>query len=203
MSIDKSISRWIRDLKVGDEEAARLLWREYFDKLVAVARKKLGSAPRRVADEEDVVLSVFRCLCDGARRGQFSGVENRDDLWRLLVVITTHKVIDQRRRATAQRRGGGKVRGDSVFNELTEYGNLEGFDQLIGKHPTPDFLAMLADEHQRLIDLLPQETLRMVALRKMEGYKNEEIAQELGVARRSIQRKLERIRQAWLAEVER
>lgn len=202
MSIDKSITRWIRDLKTGDEEAARLLWQEYFDKLVAVARKQLGSAPRRIADEEDVVLSVFRCLCDGAGRGQFSDVENRDDLWRLLVVITAHKVIDERRRTTGQKRGGGEVRGDSVFRGLDENGDVEGFDQLIGEDPTPDFLAMLADEHQRLMDLLPNDTLRKVVLRKMDGYKNEEIAQELGLARRSIQRKLEQIRQLWLAEVE-
>ena len=202
MSIDKSISRWIRDLKTGDEEAARLLWQEYFDKLVAVARKKLGSAPRRMVDEEDVALSVFRCLCDGAGRGQFSDVANRDDLWRLLVAITTHKVIDERRRATSQKRGGGEVRGDSVLKELADNGDLKGFDQLIGEDPTPDFLAMLADEYQRLMDLLPKDSLRTIALRKMEGYKNEEIAQELGLARRSIQRKLERIRQLWIAEVE-
>jgi DNA-directed RNA polymerase specialized sigma24 family protein len=201
MSTDKSITRWIQDLKAGGEEAARLLWHEYFDKLVAVARKQLGDAPRRVADEEDVALSVFRCLCDGAARGQFSGLANRDDLWRLLIVITTHKVIDQRRAATGEKRGGGQVRGDSVFKELDEAANLEGFDQLLGKDPSPDFLAMLADEHRRLMGLLPDDTLRKVALRKMEGYKNEEIAQELGLARRSIQRKLERIRQAWLADV--
>ena len=201
MSIDKSIARWIRDLKTGDEEAARLLWQEYFDKLVAVARKKLGSAPSRIADEEDVVISVFRCLCDGAGRGQYPNVKKRDDLWRLLVAITTNKVIDERRRATSQKRGGGQVRGDSVLRELAENGDLQGFDQLIGEDPTPDFLAMLADEYQRLMDLLPKDTLRLVALRKMEGYKNEEIAQELGLARRSIQRKLERIRQLWLAEV--
>jgi hypothetical protein len=35
-----------------------------------------------MADEEDVALSVFRCLCDGAARGQFADVAIRDELWK-------------------------------------------------------------------------------------------------------------------------
>ena len=202
MSSEQSVTRWFRQLESGDDDAASRLWQRYFDRLVSVARKQLGSAPRRVADEEDAILSVFRCLCDGAARGQFSDLANRDQLWRLLVVMTTHKVVDQRRFATQRKRGGGHVRGESVFRALAEPGQLKNLEEIIADDPTPDFLAMLAEEHQRLMDALDDDVLRRIANWKMEGYTNEEVAQRLGLARRSVERKLQRIRQAWKAEVE-
>ena len=75
-----SITRWIGNLKQGDDEAALQLWERYFQRLVQLARHKLGTTPRRVADEEDVALSVFRRLCDGAQDGRFEQLTDRDDL---------------------------------------------------------------------------------------------------------------------------
>ena len=59
----------------------------------------------------------------------------------------------------------------------------------------------MADEHQRLMNRLDQPMLQQVAIRKMEGYTNQEIATELGVTQRSIERKLNRIRLIWSGEV--
>ena len=197
MSTEEPVTRWLRELESGDEQAATHLWQQYFEKLVAVARTELGSAPRRSADEEDAVLSVFRCLCDGAARGQFTDLANRDQLWRLLVVMTTHKVIDQRRFATNQKRGGGQVRGESVFRAIDEGGQPRSLGEIVDGQPTADFLAELAEEHQRLMNSLKDEVLRSVANWRMEGYTNEEIAQRLGLSRRSVERKVQRIRQLW------
>src|SRR5262249_38049231 len=112
---DPSVTQWIDHLKRGEESAASALWQRYFDRLVRLAQPKLGPAPRRVADEEYVALRVFRCLCEGAARGRFPELADRDDLWRLLATLTLHKVIDQKRRSSGQKRGGGAVRGESVF----------------------------------------------------------------------------------------
>ena len=60
-------------------------------------------------------MSVFRCLYDGAARGQFAAVVNRQELWQLLATITIRKVIDHQRLLKKQKRGGGQVRGDSVL----------------------------------------------------------------------------------------
>jgi RNA polymerase sigma factor (sigma-70 family) len=197
MSEEHSVTQWIRQLEQGDEEAARRIWERYFDKLVQFARQQLGTLPRRVADEEDVALSVFRCLCDGAKRGKFPELASRCELWRLLVAMAAQKVIDQKRLVQRKKRGGGDVRGDSVFEENAKVGCAEGFDQLIGDDPTPEFLAILDEEHQRLMDLLDDDRLRRIALWRLQGYTNEEIAQELGLTRRSVERKLQQIRQAW------
>ncbi len=193
---DDSVSRWIDDLRQGDDEAASRLWEKYFDRLVRLARHKMGNTPRRVADEEDMALSVFRRLCDGAKGGRFEQLADRDDLWRLLVVITTHRVIDQQRHETPLKRGGGQVRGESVF-----VGNssspADGLQQLIGKDPTPEMLAQISEEHDRLMTMLDDD-LKQIAVWKMENRNNEEIASELGLTSRSVRRKLGRIRELWL-----
>src|SRR3954462_14054245 len=115
MSVDDGVTLWLRQLEAGDQEAARLLWQRYYRELVELARARLGQTPRRIADEEDVALSVLRCLCEGAAKGQFAAVVNRQELWQLLATITIRKVINQQRHLKKQKRGGGRVRGDSVL----------------------------------------------------------------------------------------
>jgi DNA-directed RNA polymerase specialized sigma24 family protein len=55
----------------------------------------------------------------------------------------------------------------------------------------------VAEECQRLLDSLPDDTLRLLALGKLEGYSNAELAQPLGCSLTTVGRKLERIRHAW------
>ena len=197
---DGSVTRWIQDLKTGDEEAARQLWQRYFQQLVRLAQTRLGGSPSRIADEEDVALSVFRCLCDGAERGQFADLTDRNELWRLLVTITAHKVVDQRRYDHQQKRGGGEVRGESALDAVD--GSARGLDAIIGQTPTPDFLVSLAEQHQRLLALLKDEILQRTALGKMEGKTNSEIAERIGITRRSVERKLQQIRLIWAEELQ-
>ena len=78
-----------------------------------------------------------------------------------------------------------------------------GLDQFVEDEPTPEFLALLAEEHQRLLEALPDETLRRTALWRMEGFTNEEVAEKLGVTARSVERKLQRIRDVWSGEFDR
>jgi DNA-directed RNA polymerase specialized sigma24 family protein len=199
---DEPVTCWLRQLEAGDEDAARLLWQRYYRELVELARARFGTTPRRVADEEDVALSVLRCLYEGAARGQFAELVNRGELWQLLAAVTGRKVIDQQRRLTQQKRGGGRVRGDSVVHGNDDDRSSVGFDQFGGEAATPEVLAIAAEEFQRLMVLLDDDRLRQIAECKLEGYTNEEIGQRLGLACRSIERKLQRIRQIWATELE-
>ena len=117
------------------------------------------------------------------------------------MAITANRVIDQKRFDTQQKRGGGQVRGDSALLDHASGLKPVGFDQLTSAAPTPEFLTILADEHQRLMRLLDNDTLSQIALCKMEGFRNEEIAEQLGVTCRSVERKLRRIREAWAVEL--
>ena len=191
-----SVTRWLGGAKAGDEAAARELWRRYFETLVRLARARLRASPRAAEDEEDVALSAFDSFLAGAARGRFPRLDDRDDLWRLLVTITTRKAADQVQRHRRRKRGGGRVRGESALD-----GEGATLDDLPGAVPTPEFAAMVAEECRHRLDGLRDETLRRVALLKMEGYANEEVADRLGCGLRTVVRKLELIRKAWTAEV--
>lgn len=202
MSGEGSVTGWIGRLKAGDQSAAQQLWERYFARLVRLARKRLAGRRLRAADEEDVALSAFTRFCVGAEHGQFPLLADRDDLWHLLVVITSNKAVDYVRQEHREKRGGGGVIGASVMrrtgNSTTDGTTL---DQIISSDPTPEFAALVAEECGRLLEELPDDTLRKIALWKMEGYTTEEIAQKLGCAVRTVERKLGRIRVIWSEEI--
>jgi DNA-directed RNA polymerase specialized sigma24 family protein len=56
---------------------------------------------------------------------------------------------------------------------------------------------MVAEEYLRLLDLLPDEKYRAIAVWKMEGHTREEIAAKLGCATKTVANKLDYIRKAW------
>ncbi|WP_406697225.1 ECF-type sigma factor [Singulisphaera sp. Ch08] len=204
MSSEKqgSVTHWIGDLKAGDVAAAQPLWERYFGRLVQLARAKLRAThrPPGIEDEEDAALSAFQSFCDGAAKGRFPLLSDRDDLWRLLVVITARKACAQVQRRTRQKRGGGKVLDESALPGDLAHEAAAGFDFLAGTEPTPEFAAMFAEEYQRLLDALDDDSLRQVALDRMEGYTNDEIAERLGCARRTVARRLDLIRKIWSEE---
>src|SRR5262245_27134639 len=59
MTSPGSITHWLDQLRSGDAAAAQHLWQGYFCRLVSLAHQKLRSAPRGMADEEDVAMSAF------------------------------------------------------------------------------------------------------------------------------------------------
>ena len=196
-----SVTRWLAELKAGDAAAANELWTRYQADLHLLARKMLGSAPRKAADEEDVAASVFESICLGAARGRFQELSSRDELWWLLVTITRQKAVSQMRHEVRQKRGGGKVRTEADFS-LGGQGRPFRLDELIGSSPTPEFLASMDEEHRRLLSLLRNDQLRRVAVLKVQGWSSEEIAADLGISGRSVMRKLKLIRERWAAELD-
>jgi DNA-directed RNA polymerase specialized sigma24 family protein len=197
MSSNGSVTVWLNQLKGGDAEAAQRLWASYFPRLVRLARKKLRALPRRAADEEDVALSAFDSFCRGAEQGRFPRLADRNNLWHLLMVVTARKAHKLIRREGRQKRGGGAVRGDSAFRGAAGESDDAGLDGLIGPEPTPEFAARVAEEYQQLLRRLGDDDLRRVAVWKMEGYSNEDIAARLGCVPRTVERKLALIRSLW------
>jgi len=171
-------------------------------RLVELARRRLKDAPKRVADEEDIAASVFHSLCRGAAAGRFQNVKNRDDLWWLLLAITKQKVVDHVRRETAQKRGAGRVQLESGLNGNADDSHGFALDRLVGDEPTPEFVLMLEEQHQRLLGLLRDDRLRQIAVFRIEGFTVPEIAEDLRVSTRSIERKLQLIRGVWSKELE-
>jgi RNA polymerase sigma factor (sigma-70 family) len=198
MAVDKmTVTDWIDRLKAGDIMAASRLWERYFDDLVRLARRKLGDSPRAAADEEDVAISAFKSLCLRAARGQFSELNDRDDLWQLLAMITVRKAINQRKHQSRGKRGGGRVQLEADRIGETADPDAAGLEWLAGQEVPPEIGAMMDEELRRLFDLLDDDALRRIARLRMEGHSGAEIAAQLGCNRRTVARKLELIRTLW------
>ena len=184
MSLDGDITRWLQQLKQGNRSAAQDLWQRYFARLVRLAQKRLCGSLRRAADEEDVALSAFRSFCRRAEEGRFPRLDGSDDLWQVLVTITIRKAANLANHEAALKRGGGAVVAAS------ELGDGETFAEMISREPDPALAAEVAENCQRLLDALGDGVLREIAVAKMEGETNKAIAARLGVAERTIERKL-------------
>ena len=158
-------------------------WERYFRRLVGLAHKKLQDTPRRVADEEDVALSAFHSFCRAAEQGRFPHLADRHDLWQLLMTITSRKACHLLRDQHRLKRGGGVEADPRRAGEA-----IPTVEEVAGDEPTPDLAAQVAEEYRRLLGLLGSKELETVALHKMEGYSNEEIAGLRGCTTRTVER---------------
>jgi len=189
MSSLGSVTQWLQQLQAGDHVAAQKLWECYFRRLVGLARAKLRDQPRHGADEEDVALSAFDSFCRGAEQGRFPRLDDRHDLWQVLLVLTQRKVAD-----LAQHEG--REKRDWRRAEPIESADPPGA-ALVARDVDPAFAAQFAEECQRLLDALGDDGLRLLAVRKMEGYTNEEIAGLLNCSLATVERRLRLIRREW------
>ena len=193
------VSLWLEGIAAGDELAAQRIWQRYMQQMVIFARRRLDAANRRVADEEDLALSAFHSLCQRTEKGQFPDLKDRESLWKLLTTIIARKAAIEIRRSLCQKRGGGKVNGESVFLQVDGSQSGMGLGNFAGVEPTPEFAAEMAEQCSRLLNCLPDDC-RQIALYKLNGYSNDEIAEKLNVAPRTIERKLASIRNTWQRE---
>jgi RNA polymerase sigma factor (sigma-70 family) len=182
-----SVTRWIERLKNDDAQAASVLWERFADRMLAVSRRRLGNAPRRVADEEDVVVAAFERFHHGVRNGRFPRLDDRDDLWAILFTLTDCHAARQVRDQQRDKRGGGEVRGDSALQTA----------EPIDDTPTPAEAVLLQENMAGLLAALGDETLRQIALARLEGCSNAEIAARIGRSEVTVERRLRLIRAVW------
>jgi RNA polymerase sigma factor (sigma-70 family) len=190
---DPNVERWIRLVEHGDEEAIAAIWDLYSNRLEAIARKYGADGVAEGA--EDVVISAFKSYWRGATQGRFRDLKDGKDLAKLLVAITIRKACDQYQRNRTKSRGGGLVKSES---ELDAFGGIDGLPSLALE---PALHAEGLELIDRLLIRLPDENHRIVVIRSLEGYTQQEIADELKLVRRSVANYLARIRAIWQREV--
>lgn len=193
------VTLWIKSVESGDDTSASELWNYCFPKLLSYSKSKLPDHLRRALDEEDVALSAFKSFCLAAAQGSFPQLEGRDDLWKLLLCIASRKAQNYVRRELREKRGGGLVRGESIFESGAASGdpNAAGIGNVAGGMASPEMLAQFADDARAMIDMLQDDTVKTIALLRMEGYSVEEIAERLECGKRTIERRLTLIRRTW------
>lgn len=178
MAEQNSVTEWIHAIRRKDDVAAGALWNRYFDRLMHIARSRMTNLPRSTYDEEDAALSTFRVLYGKLQQGNYGELGSRDELWNLMLKILIRKV------------------GHRVVYEETEKRTPPG---------PPGHLAdarasatnPMASECSELLSKLSSVDLEQVAIWKLEGYTNDEIALKLNRTRRTVQRMLELIRSIW------
>ncbi len=194
MAVGGSVTLWFTDLQSGNCDAAEKIWKRFRPHLVRLARNKLHGTSRSVSDEEDVVQCAFFDFFRDVEQGRFRDVEDRDDLWRLLVTITARKASNKRRHDRRAKRGSGRI---LARLGLQRWASRYVDEQIISTGPTPEVAAVIRETCRRLLDQLDDPDLRQIAMWKLDGYTNDEIALWKDCVPRTVRRKVNLIRSKW------
>src|SRR5262249_20952597 len=128
--------------------------------------------------------------------GRFPNLHSRDNLWAVLVTITVRKAWK-----AARRKQGIQELGESALGGHGDDSQVpHGWDQVLGREPTPESASEIAGRCRDLLDQLSPE-LQSVALWKLQGFTNAEIAERLGCVVGTVERKLRVIRKLWEMEI--
>ncbi len=172
MSSSNNVSEWIVQAKAGNATATSLLWRHFYDRLVRAVRRRLQGHHRGVSDEEDIVLSVFDSFYAAVQQGRFPDLSDRDDLWRLLLSMSNRKV-----------------------ELISLNGDASTSIEIAGNEPSPEMVVMMQESMTRFFSQLGVGDLQELAVAKLEGYSNAELARRFGCSERTIERRLHLIRE--------
>ena len=181
MAIGDSVSRWIEELKSGRSSAAGRLFAYCYAPLARFAARRLGNA-RRVVDEDDVVNSAFHSFFARALRGDFPDLQHRSGLWPLLTTIIARKASNHRR---------------TLLRSQKRDHELETIRSRLDNDPLA--VVLIADALDGLLRDGDKE-LRQIALDKLQGYSNAEIAARIGRSVPTVERRLRLIRGKWERE---
>jgi len=191
---DEHLTMWIERLRDGDPEAEEAIFRHYFEPLVQFARKRLKGLPSHARDGEDVALSVLDTFMRRINDGQYTWVADREDLWRALYDVAAKRVLKEFRRQLAQKRGGGKVRTESIFDAPEGTGSGVGgiASNVDRRQQFADQLAETCSELFAQLRRQPKgEELVAVAQYRLANYTVQEVADKLDISKATVERRLD------------
>ena len=160
-------------------------WQVYFDRLTALARKKLRDIPKQMKDEQDIACSAIRSFFRGLDRDGASPLREDDfDYWPLLATIAARKCVDMLVYLKAKKRDIAKMTAAEL-------------DEIARDEPGPGSVAEQQEGRRRLLDLLKDDRARRIAEWKMERFTNREIAEKLETTERTVEREIKAIKTVW------
>lgn len=188
----ESVSFWICQIRDGEIIATEKIWGRYFQSLTAFASSRIKEFASPDTDGEEIAVSALNDLFQGLQRGQFPDLMNRDDFWRLLTCITRRRIADHFDFHLRPKRD--VRRNESLDRAKVEAQQNLNFDRIADN---PAWQAEFADTCQMLFSALDNPQLREIACLILDGFKQEEIAAQLGVVPRTIARKVALIKSIW------
>ena len=169
-------------LRAGDEEAAKAVFDQHVGPLIVRVRQKLSAKLSRRLDPEDVVQSAFRSFFSCARAGRYE-FNDSGDLWRLLVKLTWHKLLQKVERESAAQRS---FKRDLAWPEGTK---PDIADECV---PPESELAALELVEQASAGL--DDCKRQIFELRLQGYHIADIANEVDLSERTVRRVLSSIK---------
>ena len=206
MASDHSLTEWIPKLKASEkeerDEAARRIMEAFNQQLLDQVKRRLD--PGAAAEPEDVVQSVFRTLI---RRGpEFA---NRNAMFKYLQTVAIRKSLNinrdlRREIQAAQPEGVSRPYQVEVNGESAQLGSADSFFsdapiRLLVHGASPDQAALVTD----LVDCLKDhdeeegDCLQRIVALFIENRSAKQIAKELGVSTKTIDRKRQLIQELW------
>lgn len=176
----------IRDLRAGSQTAARELFDRYCERLMRLARRRIGQQMHGRIDPEDVLQSAFRTFFTRLRNDEFT-FAGENDLFKLLVRLTVRKALRQIAFHRAAKRNPAReaVPADPDHDLLL---------QVCAHEPPPDVEVALINEFERFVARLSPADRKVLEM-KLDGYSTAEIAAAIGSYERKVRRILERIQE--------
>ena len=161
----------------GDEHAANQLWEAVYRELQRIAHRELrGERPDHTLKTTALVNEVYLKLFDQKR----IPLQNRGHFFALACRAMRQILVNYARARNAQKRQGGK--------------RVISFDKVgeIPVEPSEDLIAL--DEALNRLEAWHPRQAQVVDLRFFGGYTTKEIADMLGIARRTVQLDWEKAR---------
>jgi RNA polymerase sigma-70 factor, ECF subfamily len=190
MSESQSFDDLMARLRAGDNDAATQVFNRYASRLIELARQRLDPQIRSKVDPEDVLQSVFRSFFMHQAAGDITGLENWDNLWALLVVITMRKC--GRRIEYFHSASRDVLREEAPVPDT----DLESHSDsgTSSDEPTPSEAAILTETLEQLMNSLEGRQREVLSL-ILQGYSVPEISSLMGCTERMAYRVLNRVKE--------
>lgn len=194
-----SITRLLGPFKGNDRQAAAEIWHRYRHLLVTLADRWLRGVSRRSVDEDDIAQAAFLQCWKQVTAGKYSELADREDLERILRDPVGKTAMDHKRNASAQKRGGGRVLGDSAILTSPESSSLAGVAGIAERNVmAPDELAEFHATWTRLFEMLTSSEHEIATARLADfTVTDKELAEQFECSVSLIRLRLKTIRKKW------
>jgi RNA polymerase sigma factor (sigma-70 family) len=175
-SLETLLERW----RCGDQTAATAIFNRYRDRIVELARRRIGPKLGSRVDPEDVMISVIDTVLRRARDGRYV-VDTNGSLWKLFRKVTENKI---RRYAEYVNAG---IRNRKAEEEWP-------IADLPDDAPPPEEAVILADELERIRSRLKPESFEIFQL-LLQGRSIREIAEQLNCSQHTVRSRVKQIQE--------
>ncbi len=168
----------LKEFQGGNRAAAEEIYLRYARRLFALAKAKCSPDLPGGIDADDIVQSVFRRFFQRASRG-FYEVAPGEELWRLLLAIALNRIRAQLSFHHAGKRDARLNTEGLMLDQLAERSTTESASDAHLRMVVAEALERMPAPHRDIVKL------------RIEGYEVDEIAQQVGRSKRTVERILQ------------